>query len=99
MQPYLVRGPVVDTQGEGSPAHVEAERLPGERLLENALAEIAGKEEAFRPAAGQRGEEPRFGDAEVLRFVDDGEIERPLASRQALGQAAEHVGPRHRLPL
>ena len=42
----LVRGAVVDAQGARAAADVDAERLPGERLLEDALAEVAGEEEA-----------------------------------------------------
>ena len=44
----LVRGAVVDAQGARAAADVDAERLPGERLLEDALAEVAGEEEGVR---------------------------------------------------
>ena len=44
--PDLVRGAVVDAQRARAAADVDAERLPGERLLEDALAEVAGEEQA-----------------------------------------------------
>ena len=43
----LVRGTVVDPQRAGTAANVNAERLPGERLLEDPLAQVAGEEEAI----------------------------------------------------
>ena len=67
----LVRSPVVHTQGLRSAANVHAERLPGERLLEDALAEVAGKEESVGPSTGERREEAQLRDADVLRFDDD----------------------------
>ncbi len=66
-----MRGSIVDFQGGGAPADVDAERLPGERLLEDALAEIAGEEEAVVARGRDCREQSQLGDAEVLRFVDD----------------------------
>ena len=43
----LVRGAVVDAQGARPAAHVDAEREPGERRLEDALAEVAGEEQSL----------------------------------------------------
>ncbi len=45
----LVGGAVVDAQGAGAAADVHAEGLPGERLLEDALAEVAGEEQRVGP--------------------------------------------------
>jgi hypothetical protein len=50
-----VRGPVVDAQRIGPAAHIDAERPPRERLLEDPLSEIAGEEQAIRPVGGERG--------------------------------------------
>jgi hypothetical protein len=70
----------------GAAADVDAERLPGERLLEDALAEVAGEEQAVGSGA-QRGEEAQLGDADVLRLVDDGEVEgRAVGLRQVRGE-------------
>ena len=74
----LVGGAIVDAQGARAAADVHAERLPRERLLEDALAEVAGEEQSVGPPAAQRGEEPKVGDADVLRLVHDREVEHHL---------------------
>ena len=53
----LVGGAVVDAQGARAAADVHAEGLPGERLLEDALPEVAGEEERVGPIRrrGRRG--------------------------------------------
>ena len=76
----LVRRPVVDVQVPRPTADVDAERPPGERLLEDALPEVAGKEQRVRAILGERGEEPEMGDAHVLRLVDDDEVIGPSRS-------------------
>src|SRR5208282_3305611 len=40
----LMRRPVIHTQGSGAPANIDPERFPRERLLKDALTEVAGKE-------------------------------------------------------
>ncbi len=70
----LVGGSVVDAEDVGAAADVNAERFPGKGGLEDALAEVAGEEEAVGLDAGEGGEEAELGDADVLGFVDDGEI-------------------------
>ena len=52
LSPDLMRRAVVDPQRVGSPAHVDAERPPGERRLEDPLSEIPGEEKAC--SAGPR---------------------------------------------
>ena len=71
----LVRGAIVDAQSARAAANIDAERLPRERLLEDALAEVAGKEQRIGTAAAQRGQEPQVGDADILRLVHDREVE------------------------
>src|SRR5581483_5585164 len=100
MHPYLVRSPIVDPQGERSPSHIEPKGLPRERLLEDALAEIARKEEAIRFATRQRPEKSRLGDAEVLGLVYNCVVERRrTAGGEIVGETAEHISPRHRFLL
>jgi len=53
----LVGGPVIDPQGSRAAPDIHTQRLPGKRLLENTLPEIAGEEQRVRPAGGQSGEE------------------------------------------
>jgi hypothetical protein len=45
------------------------------------LPEVPGEEQAVRPPGAERRKEPQFGDADVLRLVDNGKIEAPLAGR------------------
>ena len=71
----LVGGAVVDAQGARAAANIHAERLPRERLLEDALAEVAGEEERVGAASAQGGKEPQVGDADVLRLVHDRKVE------------------------
>ena len=86
-----MRGAVVDAQGSGAAADVDAEGLPGERLLEDPLAEVAGEKEAVRAIRPvPPGNE--LGDAEVLCFVDDGEVEGGrLRSPVRRGQSGEQA--------
>jgi hypothetical protein len=44
LHPDLVRRPKVDSQRGGAATDIDAERLPQKRLLNNPLAQIAGKE-------------------------------------------------------
>ena len=84
----LVGGPVVDAQRARATADVDAERLPRERLLEDALPEVAGEEQRVGPAAAKGGEEPQLRHAEVLRLVDHDEVEGRMArSCRALRRA------------
>jgi len=89
----LVRSAVVDPRGIGPAANIDAERPPRERLLEDPLAEIAGNEQTIGTIGGQRGQETQFGDADILRLVDDDEIERGLASGHMRRYPTEQIGP------
>ena len=55
---------------------VDAERLPGERLL--LLAEVAGEEQRVWRSRRDRCEEAQLGHAEILHLVDHDEVERLL---------------------
>ena len=81
-----MRGPVVHLQDARAAADVDAEGPPGEGLAEDALADVAGEEEAGA-SGGERGEEAELGDAQVLGLVDDGGVEgrrrRPDSLREA----------------
>ena len=89
----LVRGPVVDAQRIGPAAHIDAERAPRKRLLEDPLSEIPGEEQAIRPFRGESGEKPQFGEPDILRLVDDDKIERRFVSGQVRGNATEQIRP------
>ena len=71
----LVGGAIVDAQRAGSAANIHAKGFPGERLLEDALAEVAGEKQAFGRSAPERGEESQVRDGDVLRLVNDREVE------------------------
>jgi len=88
-----VRDPVVDAQGVGPAAHIDAERAPRKRLLEDPLSEIAGEEQAIRSVRGKGDEKPQFGDPDVLRLVDDDEIERGFVGGHVRRNTTEQIGP------
>ena len=48
--------PVVDVQRPGAPTNIDAERLPGKRLLKNPLSEIAREKQSIRFSCSKRGE-------------------------------------------
>ena len=54
---YLVRRPVVHAQGARTAADVDAKGLPGERLLEDALPKVAGKEQTIGTAIAKGRQE------------------------------------------
>jgi hypothetical protein len=54
----LVGGSVIDVKGPSTPANIDAERFPRERLLEDALAQVAGEEKTVRAIRPKRSEEP-----------------------------------------
>ena len=101
----LVRRPVADPERPRPAADVDAERLPRERLLEDPLSEVAREEERVGPATRERREEAHVRDAQVLRFVDDGEVERTLVvlgevrrkAREDLGAGGEATRERQGL--
>ena len=89
-----MRGPVVDAQRIGPAADIDAERPPRKRLLEDPLSEIAGEEQAVRPVRGESGEKPQFGDPDILRLVDDDEIERGFVGGHVRRDTTEQIRPR-----
>jgi hypothetical protein len=95
-----VGGAVIDAQGPGAPADIDAERLPGEGLLEDPLAQIAGEKKAVRPARPERGEKPQLGDADVLRLVHNGKVERRMVTLRKPGsETAEQAGGGDQAPV
>src|SRR5690606_35852833 len=74
-RPDLVRRAVVDAQRARASSYVNAEGQPGEGLLEDALAEVAGEEEAVATPGAESCQEAQLGDAEVLRLVHDCVVE------------------------
>jgi hypothetical protein len=56
-----VRSPVIDPQRRGPAADVDAKRLPRKRLLEDALAEVAGEEQAAGTAAPKAARKRSWG--------------------------------------
>ena len=79
-------GAVIDAQGARAPPDVHAKGLPGEWLLEDALAEVAGEKERVGPTVPQGGKEPKMGDADVLRLVHDREVEHHLLGLRDRGR-------------
>ena len=74
-----MRGAVIHSQGPRSTAYVNAEGLPGEGLLEDTLAEVASEEEGVGAVGPQGSQKTEMGNADVLGFVNDGEVEDGLA--------------------
>ena len=92
----LVRRAVVDAQRERAAADIEAQRLPGEGLLKDALAKITGEEEAIAAPRSQGGEEPCLSHAKILRLIDHCKIVRPSATLgESIRQPTEDIRPRH----
>ncbi len=54
-------------------------------MLEDSLAQVAGKEKAVRPVAAERGQKPQLSNADVLGLVHHHVIERPLFAVHKLG--------------
>ncbi len=71
-----MRRSVVDVEVVRTPADIDAQFEPRKRLLENPLPEISGEEKTVRPSHGQGGKEAEMSDREVLRLIDNGEVER-----------------------
>jgi hypothetical protein len=67
--------PVIDPQGHGAPANVDAYRFPGEGLLKYSLAQITREEKAIRVSAPQSSKEPELGNTHVLGLIDDHKVE------------------------
>ena len=92
--------PVVDGEGQGSSAHVHAKRAPGERRLEDSLSEIAGEEQAIRPVLAEGSEKAERRYVNILRLVDDAEIERrTIRSRKMPLKAAKQFRLRQPSPF
>ena len=71
-------GAVVDPQGERSPADVDPQGAPGERRLEDPLAEVTGEEQSVRAPGAEGGQEAQLGHSDVLRLVHHAELERRM---------------------
>jgi hypothetical protein len=68
--------------------------FPREGLLEDALAQVAGEEQAVGAPLAERSQEAQFSHIQIRRLVDDREVEGPgLAGHQVLGDAAQQHGP------
>ena len=93
-----MRRAVVDPQRVGSPAHVDAERPPGERRLEDPLSEIPGEEQAARPAPAEGRQKPQLRHADVLGLVDHAEVERWMRSLRHLHRKRANMPGSVRLP-
>ena len=78
LRPDLVRGPVIDSQRGRTPPNIDAERLPGERLLKDPLAQVAGEEEAVRASRPESRQKSQLRNADILRLIHDGEFKRRM---------------------
>ena len=70
----LVRGAVVDAQCFRAATHIHAQRLPGEGLLEDALTQVPGEEQAVGTVASQRCQQFQLRNVDILGFVHHDEI-------------------------
>jgi hypothetical protein len=88
-----VRGSVIDAQGGRPPTHLDAEGFPGEGLLEDTLAEVAGEKKSIGAAGAESGQEAQLLDANILRLIDNGELGRWMReSPKFLGYPVEDAG-------
>ena len=56
------------------------------------LAEVSGEEQPVKPRTAQSSQKPQFGHTDVLRLVDDTELERRMGQlRKASFQATEQT--------
>src|SRR4051812_3333783 len=71
-------GAVIDAQGARTPTDINTKSFPRKRLLKNTLAEIASKEKCVGTRAANCGKEPKVGDTDILRLVNDRKIKNHL---------------------
>src|SRR5258708_20873132 len=96
----LMRRAVIDAQCVGPAPDIDAERLPGERLLKDPLPEITSQEQPVRTRSANCGQEAQLGDTDILCLIDDGDIEgRPAVIGDMVGQPAAYVRPGNDLAL
>ena len=68
-------------------------------LLIRALPDLPPGDLTIRPVGGERGEEPQFGDPDILRLVDDDEIERGFGGGYVRRNTTEQIRPCDSLAL
>src|SRR5207249_8766934 len=71
----LMRRSVVDPESTGASTNVNAQGAPRKRLLEDALPQIAGEEEAVRPVSAKGRKESQVRHTQVLRFINNDVVE------------------------
>jgi len=74
----LMRGAVIDPQGARTPPNVDAKSLPREGLLKDALPQITREKEGVGPSSAQRCKELEMGGTDVLRLINDREVEHHI---------------------
>ena len=90
---------IAELEGFGTTPDIDAQRLPGEWRSENSLPQVAHEEEAVGPPTAQRRKKTKLGDANVLRFIHNREVERRIvAVPQPFGEQAEHIRPGYQVP-
>ena len=89
----LAGGAVVHLERAGAAADLDAFGGPGEGRAEDALADVAGEEEAVVLAGAGGLQEAELGEAEVLGLVDDDVVEgRAALGREGGGGVVEGLG-------
>ena len=80
-------------QGARAPPNIDAQGFPREGWLEDALAEVSGKEEAVWLIGAECSEKAQLRDADILGFVNHSKVERHVfAVCKLSGQSAEQPG-------
>ena len=91
-----MRRSIVEFESLRSSPDINAQRLPGKRRLENPLSQVTCEKEAVWPFVAQRSKKTQLGDTDVLRLINNCEVERRISTiRELLRKQAEHVGPGH----
>src|SRR5438876_9831778 len=88
--PDLMRRAVIHTECLRAAPNVHTERLPGERLLEDALTKVAREEQGVGSGASERGEKSKLRNADVLSFVHDRSIEGRRTVGLSIRKRLEH---------
>src|SRR6266496_2643988 len=82
----LVRGSIIDLECVGPSAHLYAELVPRERLLENPLTKVASKEQSVCTCWRNGREQPQLGHAQVLSLVHHDMRERLAVSLRVVSR-------------
>jgi len=84
----------------GPSANIDTERFPRERLLKDPLPEIACEKQPIGSRCSDRSQETQLGNADILRLIDDSEIESSFfAGGETSTEPAKDIRPGDKIAL